>query len=240
MSVFLQTFFLLLLVQKTVTTWTRHHDGGYRHWNTQGASGHPFGRCYKYGRVVPCPYNPGPNKVYPPRYPYTRYPPGHETTTPDPQSDETKLILERYRIARTLSAENLFALTADEALNFTNRIFDEIKVDIPRCNRTLPRFTDCKVQELAYIFNKNQCVLTNTTTATPAPPPPPAANTNTETNSRTRRRVRRMTTPLATIQNTDGSVSRVLRCEARRTVTKNGLLRLCRTCYVQTTLPVGR
>lgn len=226
----------MLLVQQTITksSWHSRHGNGYQHWNTRGASGHPFGRCLKHGKIVPCRYNPGPNNFYPTRNPY-------KTTTPDPESEETKIIRERYRIARTLSAENLFALTAAEAQNFTNRIFDEIKVDIPKCNRTLPRFTDCKVQELAYIFNQNQCVLTNTTTrATPAPPPPVAPAAGSGTNSRTRRRVRRMTAPLATIRNTDGSVSRVIRCEARRTVTRNGLFRLCRTCYVQTTLPEGR
>ena len=233
---FIRPLLILLLVQLSKG---RSYSGEtYQHWNTLGASGHPFGRCYQNGKVVPCPYNPGPNNIHPTRQPtYKPWLPGGGT--PDPESEETKLILERYRIARTLSAENLFALTEAEVLNFTNRIFDEIKVEIPGCNLTFPPFTDCKVQELAFIFRKNQCVLTNSTVATPAPPPPPATNNNAASGT-ARRRVRRMAQPLATIQNADGSVSRVMRCEGRRTVTKNGLLRLCRTCYVQTTLPEGR
>jgi len=243
----------------------------YVHWNKLGASGHPFGRCYKRGRIVPCTYNPGPNNIIPttrkpwpgftnkvkptlgPRFtktttrrtttekPTTR-------TTEEPESEQTRIIRERYRIARELSAENLYATTENEAEEFTSRIFDELLFPIQTCTKELPKYTECKIQELSEILQNNKCDLrANFTLEAPATgtgpinqQPGDGANLNLTPGLSVadRRRVRtRREAGMMSVTNSDGSTSMIIGCEVRGGLTKNGHLRMCKACYVQTTLP---
>ena len=232
---------VLITVTETINAWK------YRHWTEYGASGHPFGRCLRHGKIVPCKFRPGPYGFVPTTFkpwPFQRMnsmteatttttPPTTTTTTTtiapitteDPDIIQSNRIREEYSIARELSGENLFSFTEEESRKFTSRIFDEIEEPFQTCNKTYPKFTDCKVKELAYILRNNQCFLDgNLTTAAAFQA------------SRKRRRRRQ----LATIRNPDGSVSRVVSCSKRGERTTNRGLRLCTTCFVITELPEGR
>lgn len=199
-------------------------------------------RCYYRGKSLPCSYVRrlrNMNKQHlttPTPYSYhhhNRYPKyGHykPTTTVDPIIAQSQLVRERYIAARNVSSGNLFAFTQVDSNNFTSRIFDEVIQPNPQtCVRQLPRFADCKFQEIAYILANTPCV--NSTNASLATTP----STNMDNSDVARSRKRRNLAG-AIINNPDGSVTTVMRCEEKRATTRNNNLLLCSQCFAVTTL----
>lgn len=125
-----------------------------------------------------------------------------------------------FEAARTVNPD-MFAITRPQADNFTNQMLLEEIVRPPYivcANKTLPKYTDCKILELQDIFASYTC--DNKTASR-------------QQASDEHHRVRRMTTTT----NSDGSVTDIRACFERRTDTLNNNLRLCKMCAATTTLP---
>ena len=174
------------------------HFGSYNNYHSKQRVNR---LCYYRGHHIPCHVLYQYRRYYStqkPSDPYhskTHYPPYYKvstttTTTIDPIILQSIQLRDRYDAARNISSGNLFAFTTEASSVFTTRVFDEIaRNDTGVCVRDLPPFTDCKIQELAFILNNTPCLAKNGTEV--STDSNGAANTTTESPGRSRKRRRK-------------------------------------------------
>lgn len=210
--------------KQTYGRYSNHRRVSYRYPSS--------GSCYYHGQEIPCTIL----RAYRRSHHTTPKPYYKVTTTIDPDRARSDLIRERYIAARNISGGNLFAFTEKDAGDFTSRIFDEVVSDpLPTCQRQLPPFTDCKLQELAFILKNSPCQNTTNASGTDS-----GSEDLTPTITVGMRRRKRRSIEGQTFTNADGSTTRVIRCEERGARTRNNLLLTCRRCSAVTTLPATR
>ncbi|XP_066915048.1 uncharacterized protein [Clytia hemisphaerica] len=169
------------------------------------------------------------------------------------QSDQ---IRDKYQKARWIQQPMLYGFTDAEAANFVQRFDDDLtEVVQASCQNQVERIQRKDVLEMYRNMKRTQCYVES------------KQSENIENNSNNRRkrdlekflendtkssidnitnlvnidtlrhRSRRNTDEQRTIQNTDGSVTRIRRCVRRGAVTRNGFVRMCSLCHAVTVLP---
>lgn len=71
-----------------------------------------------------------------------------------------------YNELANLTLKQLFVLTRDDANNFTNLIIRHEQIRKPpvrKCDRTLPKYATCKIEEVGDILNETKCFIQNGT-----------------------------------------------------------------------------
>ena len=97
---------------------------------------------------------------------------GQDIYTPPPKSEEclqrerTEKVIRMYNELANLTLKQLFVLTRDDANNFTNLIIRHEQIRKPpvrKCDRTLPKYATCKIEEVGDILNETKCFIQNGT-----------------------------------------------------------------------------
>ena len=79
-----------------------------------------------------------------------------------------------YNELVNLTLKQWFVLTRDDANNFTNVILKHEQIRKPpvhKCDRTLPKYATCKIEEVADILNETKCFIQNGTSQPVTPLP---------------------------------------------------------------------
>ena len=97
---------------------------------------------------------------------------GQDIYTPPPKSKEclqresTEKVIRIYNELTNLTLKQFFVLTREEANNFTNLIIKHEQIRKPpvrKCDRALPKYAACKIEELGDILNETKCLNGNRT-----------------------------------------------------------------------------
>lgn len=143
----------------------------------------------------------------------------------------------------------LYAITNQQAQLFPNLVLRQENLSIAEpaesCRKPLPKFAECKIQEVASILNATLCssnTTINNTSTTPSTNSSSMETPSTTPNSISTRseRSRRSLRAQQVIRNDDGSVSTVRECYHRGPIGIQGNFKLCRECTVLTVLPENR
>ena len=173
------------------------------------------------------------------------------------QSDRVR---DKYRKARWLQKPMLYGFTDAEAANFVQRFDDDLSEPVQAsCQKQTDGVRRKDVLDLYQNLKRTQCYVEgkkrrndkNSTNKRQKRDVNGISNldilenqkgndfdntSNMENKDTSPHRSRR-STELQTIQNIDGSVTRIRRCVRRGAVTRNGYVRMCSLCHAVTVLP---
>ena len=105
---------------------------------------------------------------------------GQDIYTPPPKSEEclqrerTEKVIRMYNELANLTLKQLFVLTRDDANNFTNLVIRHEQIRKPpvrKCDRALPKYATCKIEEVGDILNETKCFIQNGTSRPLTPQP---------------------------------------------------------------------